>query len=433
MEENTFYDIHMHAFNLSHPDFRAFISRFRMDVYKMDLLLIIAGFISFIALFPIFRRFIKSITDRILNKISNLLSVMENDTGSLFLLTEDCAREDKNPLLDDSGLHIGGKAYKRMVLTPLMMDFGRKGSKDNLRIHYQKPSEKPIVEQVIDVFNGIRKYKNANSSSDLREKYPYLTQNTNRIIEIYPFLGLATKNYDMPRIKKMLDKYFGEYAGSRTDLANNMGKFDGNIENIGSNFFAGIKVYPPLGFDPWPDNKEELEKVSHLYSYCCKKDIPITCHGSKGGFVVVKKRELRNYTRISKWEEVMRHFPELKLNLAHLPMREKILMIFPNLKHPRLKAMLRIVLNNENVYVDFSNRAINDKYYKSLRKVIDNLPAEQKTKLTERILFGSDFTVNLMSIESYNKYLDIFSKTGYLTPEEKDSFCCVNPERFLFS
>jgi len=41
--------------------------------------------------------------------------------------------------------------------------------------------------------------------------------------------------------------------------------FDLLEESIKSNSFAGVKVYPPLGFDPWPEkevykNKEEEEE-----------------------------------------------------------------------------------------------------------------------------------------------------------------------------
>lgn len=434
MTEDTFYDIHMHAFNLSHPYFRAFIKRF-----KIDWLLVGVAIVSVFTLVPGIRQMILSFVDRILRRIRNLLSVMENDIGSFFLLTENCIREKENPLLTNDGLHIGGKTYARVVLTPLMMDFGRKGVEEDPDVHYGKPSEKPIVEQVTDVFNAIKKYKKATSSAELSEKYPFLERDTSRIFEIYPFLGLNTKNYDMPRLKKMLDKYFDEYEGSRKDLSENIGQFDGDIEDLGSNFFAGIKVYPPLGFDPWPDDKENLDKVKYLYSYCCKKGVPITAHGSESGFVAVKsKRDLKKFTSIAKWTQVLRQYPELRLNLAHFPMQEKILWMFPDPRHRRLKAILSIVLDrkNKNVYVDFSNRAVSDKYFKLLRKVIDGLTGEEdKTILKSRILFGSDYTVNLMAkgIESYNKYLDIFSQTECLKPEEKHSFCCTNPGQFLFS
>lgn len=53
-------------------------------------------------------------------------------------------------------------------------------------------------------------------------------------------------------------------------------------------------------------------------------------------------------------------------------------------------------------------------------------------KLMKRILFGSDFTINLMAIESYNKYLEIFSHSGSFSPTEKNDFCSTNPKQFLF-
>ena len=437
MAEDTFYDLHMHALNLSHPYFRAFIKRF-----KIDWLMVIVAVISVLALIPGVRRIIFSFINRILRRIRNLLSVMENDIGSFFLITENCIREAENQLLTDNGLVIGGKTYTKFVLTPLMMDFGRKGVEEDSDVHYGKPSEKPIVEQVTDVFNAIKKYKKAVSSASLTRKYPYLTQNTSRIFEIYPFLGLNTKNYDMTQLEKLLKKYFDNYHGSRDDLAANQGKFSGDIDDLKSNYFAGIKVYPPLGFDPWPEEQENLDKVKYLYSYCCDKGIPITAHGSAGGFVAVSnKKDLKKFTSIAKWVTVLKEYPTLKLNLAHFPMQEKIMWIIPDFRHPRLKAILSLLLTRENgnikyenVYVDFSNRAVSDKYYKSLKKVIDEQSEDDREIMKSRILFGSDYTVNLMTkeIDSYNKYLDIFSKTELLEPEEKHSFCCTNPERFLF-
>jgi hypothetical protein len=402
MSDKTFFDIHMHAFNLSHPSLLSFIQRLKIHRY-----LVLNSFLGPLASYLIGANF---------NKVKNLLAVMENDIGSYFLMLEEYLKKNGNQaLLHDGKLNIGGNEYSRIVLTPLMMDFGYKGIKDNEDIYYNQPPQKPIVEQVVDVFNGIRKYQ---------QKSP------DKIFEIYPFLGINTQNYDMGRIEKMLDKYFKDYRGSREDFRRNIGAFDGDIEHLGSNFFAGIKLYPPLGFDPWPDDPRELEKVRYLYDYCCRKHIPVTVHGSEGGFVVVPSSLAKQYASISKWESVLGKYPELRINLAHFPVGEKTLWLFPRTK--RLKETLNLVRKYQNVYVDFSNRAVKEPYYVSLSKLIKEESEKHQFDLTGRILFGSDFMINLMSIDSYNYYLEVFSGSGSFSNKEKDIFCSANPGHFIF-
>jgi hypothetical protein len=342
--------------------------------------------------------------------------VMENDIGSYFLMVEAYLKEGgDNALLRDGKLHIGGNVYSGIVLTPLMMDFGYKGIKDNQDIFYNKPPQKPIVEQVIDVFNGIKKYRK---------------DSPDKIFEIYPFLGINTKNYDMGRIQKMLDKYFSGYRGSREDFKRHAGAFDGDIEHLGSNYFAGIKLYPPLGFDPWPHRPGEREKVKYLYDYCCQKRLPVTVHGSEGGFTVVSGRQARRYASISKWETVLREYPMLKVNLAHFPIGEKTLLFLPKTK--RLYDIFSLVRQYDNVYVDFSNRAIKEEYYSNLKKFIEKESEKHRFDLRRKILFGSDFMINLMSIKSYNHYLELFSGSGSFSAGEKDGFCSANPGQFIF-
>ena len=120
MEEHTFYDIHIHAFNLSHPDLRSFIGRFKTSIITLQLVSVLLGIMPFLLPLPIVGNFIR----RILKRILNLLAIMDRDIGSFFLTTENCIREPENPLLDGNGLHIDGNTYKRLVLIPLMMDFG---------------------------------------------------------------------------------------------------------------------------------------------------------------------------------------------------------------------------------------------------------------------------------------------------------------------
>jgi hypothetical protein len=437
--QDTFYDIHMHAFNLSHPSFTAFLKRFKFRVFWLAL----GALLSPLLIIPWVPQLFVKFANRILRKVRNLLSVMETDIGSFFLITENCLRERPNQLLKNQSMEVGGTTYQRVVLTPLMMDFGFKGKRIDKTIHYQ-PGEKPIVSQVVDIFNAIKKYRNSGYTKKLVEKYPFLENGTERIIEIYPFLGLNTANYDRERLKEMLEKYFHDYQRKRIALSENAGKFDGDIEHLTVNYFAGIKVYPPLGFDPWPDDSEsekfplaencELVKAQYLYEYCSEKGIPITCHGSRGGFVAVNRKQLKDFTDISKWENVLAKYPSLILNIAHFPANGRKFGIFTPIEQDRLKSIMALVLKYEKVYVDFAMRGTSDKYYRQIRRIIDSIPDKnQREKLTERMLFGSDFSINLFSVDSYNQYIQVFSGTPHLTPDEKRLFCSVNPERFLFS
>ncbi len=440
MEEHTFYDVHMHAFNLSHPYLLAFIRRFKG---KLGALLCFSPTLPLLAKVPDLWPAAASFMESKIDVAQNLLSVMENDIGSFFLLIENCLREGSNPPLQGDKLHIGDRTYERIILTPLMMDFGYKGKtppgekKPEKTFHYDVPASKPIKEQVTDVFNGIKDYAETKSSEKLSKKFPALGSAPRRVLEIYPFLGLNTQNYEADEIEELLDKYFGEKASSKQELRANMGWFDGDIEHLTIGSFAGVKVYPPLGFDPWPDGKhgdaEELRKVELLYSLCCKKNIPITSHGGTGGFVTIDKRRLRSYASVEKWEKVLAAFPDLRLNLAHFPMDERMLWFVPNPAHPLRNAYVKLVLDHENAYIDFSCQVVDDEYFVALGKTLRRLPSPERKKLSERILFGSDFAVNLLGIESYNRCLTLYSKTKALTEDEKHAFCSLNPQQFLFA
>ena len=470
MSEAKFYDAHCHIMNLSHPNLLAFLQRL-----NLPLIMLFAPILPFLL-------------KRNYNKIKNLLSVMENDLGTLFLMMERFLLEDER-LSENGYLRIGGNRYSKILLTPLMMDFGYKGRTDP-GIYYNLPSQKPIAEQVCDLFNGIRKYTK---------------ESKRKLFEIYPFLGLNTQNYPLDdetsekvnqrpnfellnealrqkvkfnvttgklffygkmlkaerqaleglfnndidkhsvrllfdksqklktrtTLPKLLDKYFADYHALPEELEAKMGKFTGNIDRMGSNFFAGIKVYPPLGFDPWPeDDPEELAKVKLLYEYCHSKKIPITSHCNSGGFVVFDQKHSKELTGPDKWEQVLEHYPELILNLAHFGKENKILGLFP--VEGWTRKIIRMVDRFDHLYVDFSFNGLDEKYYRDLRRYIDRNPAKLREKLKQRIMFGTDFMINLTGVESYNEYLRIFGESPYFSPEEKHLFCGVNGGRFLF-
>jgi len=460
MNGRTFYDVHMHAFNLSHPSLLSFLRRQVRDIFGRwrnvsRLRLVLIGIAVFIALLlPLILpltvgwvvfvglrhgRGVKAMVaswKRLRDSALNLLAVLESEVGSSFMLIENCLR-GRNSLLDDEGLHIAGKTYETVVLTPLMMDFGYKaksGQGAAPRFHYDLATGKPIVEQVIDVFNAIKSYRDTKTDADLIARFPNLGANSRRVFEIYPFLGLNPANYGLDEIEKLLEKYFSDFedgdAKRRDKLFSKLGVFDGDIDHLGSYFFAGIKVYPPLGFDPWPEPRDgdAHKKVVRLYETCEKKGIPITSHGGKGGFVVAPKQELLAFTDMSKWTAVLGEYQRLRLCLAHLPARAGML----GYEKKRLEQLLRLVQNAENFYVDISCRATNEEYYRRLRDILDEYSGSEREKLTSRILFGTDFSVNLMGVDSYSGFINLFSETKHLTDEEKIAFCSDNPARFLF-
>lgn len=461
--KTVFYDIHMHAFNLSHPSLSAFVRRaLRETMAKLlkpkhwhrgaaitglglVLLLLWGGYLISFGVPPVGRKVREAITKafkvvkRLIASALNMLAIFDNDVGSMFLVMEDCLRHSYSQLLKPkNSFCIGGNLYSEIVLTPLMMDFGNKGrtpeqSEKKKLYHYNVPAEKPIVAQVVDVFTAIKKYMHTQSTPHLQEDYRELGPTTERVFRIYPFLGINTANYDFDGVTKLLDKYFSDYRGIKEDLDRKMGQFDGHIENLDSNFFAGIKVYPPLGFDPWPDETPEerqdpngsRNKVRKLYEVAEAKRIPITCHGGSGGFRAIPLATAVRFASISKWEAVLKEYPHLKLNLAHFPMKTREL--------ARRNRTFQLLMSNKNVYVDISCQATNPKYYKALALFVSKLSETERTKFMQRLLFGSDFAVNLLWTESYNAYVSLFSETTTFTPEDKQALCSINPESFLFN
>jgi hypothetical protein len=418
-----FYDVHCHAFNLSHPNLMAFARRINLHTYLL------------LNSIPCVGALLSRILGGKLDRIMNLLSIMENDLGTYFLLME----QDAAALLTEGKLKIGGHAYDKIILTPLIMDFGSKGVEKFPGIHYSRLPQKPIAEQVFDLFYGIKDYSEYVLVEDADGEFDYRkAKKEDKLFEIYPFLGINTQLYEKAEIEKLLAKYFSGYHRDHAELYEKMGAFKNDVDMMNSNFFAGIKVYPPLGFDPWPEDgknrKQEREKVECLYRYCIDKKIPVTSHCSDGGFVTSDRAG--EFASPKKWKKAMEEggYRELRLNLAHFGMQKKKFLLFEN--NEWLNDILDLIRTKENVYTDFSYRGVDPGYYDDLRKLIKEQKDQAfREKLKQRILFGSDFMINLLDIDSYTAYLRRYQEAGNNEPgfgDDKNLFCSANPERFLF-
>jgi len=411
MSERTFYDIHCHAMNMSHPYMMAFVARCVRSLREITMAEILKSIRTMTKI-----RIIRELLDMAfaVNETRNLISVLENDVGGLFLIMEECLSGVYGfdpPFIRNGKFRVGGCEYDKIVLTPLMMDFEYRAMAPSTT-YYSKPAQKPLSEQIIDVFNGIAKY---------------IQKSEIKIFEIYPFFGINTRNYTREKIAHNLEKYFSGYKRSRPELKKNLGTFRGSLSEITPNYFAGIKVYPPLGFDPWPHGeREELEKVRLLYAFCEEKRIPITAHCNDEGFTVCGEKEALLYTSPERWSDALAEYPGLILNLAHFGRQSDA----PAGEWAR--RISQFMMKYDHVYSDFAFNGVDPNYYEQLRKFFSKAPSAIKERLYQRILFGSDFMMSLLKIESYSLYMKYFSETPYFTAEEKNAFGSVNPSKFLF-
>ena len=84
-----------------------------------------------------------------------------------------------------------------------------------------------------------------------------------------------------------------------------------------------------------------------------------------------------------------------------------------------------------------------DKYdYKVFKNELNNFgnlieveekPIKRNCNIFDKILFGTDFSINLMSgAKSYQEYIESFTKQNYFDKKQKQNFSEINPHNFLF-
>ena len=491
-----FYDIHMHAFDLSHPNLSVFLQRsdlilglfktkpkrkgkrakkdssykkiikavlfaliafvlFALTVAVSPLILLVISIIltkNIVQFFPFDGNFMDSLKNagislvqwflnlsfvkKGIEKAMRTLTFFEIPMEYQFLILEYFLNPEKK-----EKINIGGVDYDKIVLCPLIIDFGKKGISEG--VFYNLTPKRPTVTQTGDLLYAIRTYyrfnvKVENEKMDLENIENWESEKGKKLFEIYPFMGIDTQNYDSwEEIKKTLDRYFKNFEKNDPDrqkrIFEKLGKQDDNMYGDTDDFknkngykidysdlFAGIKLYPQLGFDPYPKDPEERKKVKELYRYCIEKRIPITTHCSDGGYKTGDNNILTSPS--GKWKTVLEKFPELTLNFAHFGSQG-------NKKTKWREAIIQFINSKEkypNVYTDISCNDMSPEYYNELEKSLNANP-----QLQEKVLFGSDFSINMLATqtESYNQFLEPFANAKL---SNQIDLCEGNPERFLF-
>jgi hypothetical protein len=411
MSSNAFYDSHCHALTLSHPSFLAFTQTLRHRGLEEVYAQMTASNYLITALF--FKNG---------ERIRNMLSVMEREVGSIFELMEDdlagtfATEGDEPPLLRDGKLRLGKLGFDRLVVCPLIMDFQCATFTPSEKTYYHRPSSKPLAAQVRDVLEGIRSYRHARPDG---------------FLEIRPFLGVDTRHFSAEELAAVLEAAFDGYqkgeAASRAAF-DAMGDYDAASPVCGR--FAGVKVYPPLGFDPWPEDVVEREKVDLLWSFCERLDLPVVTHCDDQGFRVTSMEAAWRFSSPKRWEALLLAHPGLRIDFAHFGAQYS---------HPIgrpastewTNRIVRLMADFPKVYADFSFNGTEAEYYRWLQGYLGKKGAALASRIEERLLFGSDFMVNLTKVRSYSDYFRLYADSP-LSDELKMRFGHDNPEEFLF-
>lgn len=514
-DSDTFYDTHMHAYNLSHPSLGAMGLRFirhltgkdRIGNKWMKQIMIKAlysakhgnGLLFYIVVavllaIPVFYLGVVMIAWQMAGKpegmsyyvflvmaalpvaillvwsrlgIRHILSEVGNFINLLFVMDyslDEYFQALEDELAKDNNIHLRGKTYKKFAVAPMMMDFS--GEHEHVSDAFDKmekekrlfidkpyylPKNKSFDYQEFDLLKGINGYYEKKGSPE------------EALLEFYPFRGIEFhEDMAMGELKRILITHFCDLpmdpAKRKTAISDGIKDFPMNATLIREtlkgrrgksktyHIYAGFKVYPPLGFDPWPEvspgmtvdekkkTREQKDMLELFYKTCQKLKIPILTHCGTSDAGTVDNETYKLLTHPKRWEKVLCHYPDLKVCFAH----------FGNGKSFKdidewIQKIVEFMCTEEykGVYVDLGARCHTMKDYDELVNMIENLSDVNKLdqdKIYDRILFGTDFPMTCFNTDSYSGYINVFSdiEESVLPDSVKSKFCESNPQRFLF-
>jgi len=404
------FDVHCHLATLARPAIGRFVDAFLRG-----------GLQSFFSQVAAPGYILNAITRNGGETLRNLLAAVENDPAELLALIEDDLAGTFLPsevrsraVIGPSGPSLLGEDWDAWLLCPLVMDFGARSVGGS--VYYSTPPRKSIEEAVREILAGISGYRRTRPDGHL---------------VVRPFLGLDPGARGAAETELALFTYFAGFSRRRTAQlfsfrASSRWKGDPGRPPRGS--FAGVKLYPPLGFDPWPADRDELDAARLMYGFCERRGIPLIVHCDDQGFRTIPLDRAMRLTDPGRWAAVLKEYPELIVDFAHFG--ERYL--------GRVKArgdwtnsIVGLMERYHGVHADVSFNGCETQYWPKLARMLDGLGSRTAETVRSRLLFGTDFVINLMKSRSYLDYVRDFAD-GPLDRELKRAMLSDNPARFLF-
>ena len=190
---------------------------------------------------------------------------------------------------------------------------------------------------------------------------------------------------------------------------------------IGSMGFAGVKLYPSLGYSV------DLASLEPLYDYCVANDVPLLMHCNQGGFFATAQDPARCEPRI--WEPTLKKYPGLRICFAHCGGDDFVASSGFGAADSWANQILGLMDRFEHVYADIAFHTAPMEGGEAERVYFENLLAIlSDANRGSRILFGSDAWLVRQRISEEN-YWEFFRRRF-----DDASFAKLtdaNPRRFL--
>lgn len=186
---------------------------------------------------------------------------------------------------------------------------------------------------------------------------------------------------------------------------------------------VGVKVYPPMGFQPIgnaeaphpkgmsPEDARAADAaLRDLYDYCLTEDVPITAHGNPTNFA---DDEYETFSSPEYWGAVLAEFPGLHLDLGHFGGSGSG-------KHADWPSRIaKLATRYQHVYADIGNHRLEgiDAYMARLKQLFSD---PVTAAMQDRLMFGTDWFMlanhrNFQDflIEFRQKYADSFPEAHF--------------------
>jgi len=269
-------------------------------------------------------------------------------------------------------------------------------------------------------------------------------------MKVCPFIGFD--------LRKLLKTDKDRLAGFKTFWADNNTLGKSGISELESGRLLGIKLYPPIGFNPCPNKLPNRYK--EFYVWCCEQDIPLTAHCQKGSYSAGKEKEnLDKNTTPKNWKRLLKHpdFTNLRINFAHFGGEtgtDDMFEPFRIDKDSWTYILIELLKKYPNTYADISAYDYAKKEHRNnLVKIFEKDEIgdfDDGYKLVDKLLWGSDVPM-VISGKSYRKghknkgepnykhyfngFLNAINSSKKLTGLQKASIITnmteINPKKFL--